>query len=237
MRDTRYNIYCDESCHLPNDGKNLLVLGALLCPENKSRSISRDIKDIKKKQHINPLAELKWSKISKSKAKVYCDLIDYYFDNSDLSFRSIIATGKRDLNHEAFNQNYDSWYFKMYFQLIQTLLEPSNSYKILIDRKDTCSQNKIRQLHDILCRSKYDFDKKIISNVKTVISEETPCLQIVDILIGALSYIHRELSGNEGKLAVIERIKQRSNKTLIKTTLIKEHKLNLFVWSPQDVNE
>ena len=31
MGDT-YNIYCDESCHLRNDGQKAMVLGALWCP-------------------------------------------------------------------------------------------------------------------------------------------------------------------------------------------------------------
>jgi len=28
-----YNIYCVESCHLENDGKRFMVLGAVCCPE------------------------------------------------------------------------------------------------------------------------------------------------------------------------------------------------------------
>jgi len=27
-----YNIYCDESCHLENDGEKVMVLGAIWCP-------------------------------------------------------------------------------------------------------------------------------------------------------------------------------------------------------------
>ena len=29
------NIYCDESCHLQNDGEPLMALGAVYCPSAK----------------------------------------------------------------------------------------------------------------------------------------------------------------------------------------------------------
>ena len=230
------NIYCDESCHLPNDNSDLMVLGALVCPKVKVREVSQRIKDIKQKHGISAATEMKWSKVSKSQAQAYCDLIDYYFDNDDLSFRAVIAKEKKSLNHNKFNQDHDDWYFKMYFHLVQALLEPSNCYKVFLDRKDTCSQEKTSKLYEVLCNTKYDFDRRIIQDVRTIVSEHTPSLQIVDILIGALSYIHRDLSGNEGKQDIINRIKEHSKKSLLNTTLMKEKKINLFIWSPQDVS-
>lgn len=32
---TVYNLYCDESCHLENDGQKAMVLGAVWCPDDK----------------------------------------------------------------------------------------------------------------------------------------------------------------------------------------------------------
>lgn len=43
-----YNVYCDESCHLENDGINDMVLGAVWCPQEKVKEINQAIKDIKK---------------------------------------------------------------------------------------------------------------------------------------------------------------------------------------------
>lgn len=28
-----FNVYCDESCHLPNDGNSVMVLGGVWCPK------------------------------------------------------------------------------------------------------------------------------------------------------------------------------------------------------------
>ena len=33
------NIYCDESTHLPNDGRPYMVLGAIVCPVSRSRDV------------------------------------------------------------------------------------------------------------------------------------------------------------------------------------------------------
>ena len=33
---TTYNVYCDESCHLENDGQKAMVLGAIWCPLEKT---------------------------------------------------------------------------------------------------------------------------------------------------------------------------------------------------------
>ena len=44
MEYESYYIYCDESCHLPNDDSNVMVLGALYFPKNHKRKISQDIR-------------------------------------------------------------------------------------------------------------------------------------------------------------------------------------------------
>ena len=60
-------------------------------------------------------------------------------------------------------------------------------------------------------------------------------MQIVDLLIGALVYRNRFLSNttklSSAKLSLVELIKKRSKYELNKTTLLKEQKMNLFMWS------
>ncbi|MCK4391944.1 DUF3800 domain-containing protein, partial [Candidatus Bipolaricaulota bacterium] len=45
-----FNIYCDESCHLEHDHQDIMVLGAIWCPLEKTRDIAHRIRDIKE-QH------------------------------------------------------------------------------------------------------------------------------------------------------------------------------------------
>jgi hypothetical protein len=65
-------------------------------------------------------------------------------------------------------------------------------------------------------------------------SEESEIMQLADLLIGAVSYVNREQSGNRGKLLLVKRIRERSGYLLTRTTLYREEKVNLFRWQPQE---
>lgn len=64
---TIYNFYCDESCHLPNDGNKIMVLGGIWCDKNNVRKINGAIREIKRKYEITH--EMKWVKLSSSKKR------------------------------------------------------------------------------------------------------------------------------------------------------------------------
>ena len=38
------NIYCDESCHLQNDGESVMAIGAVYCPAAKKKKICKRFK-------------------------------------------------------------------------------------------------------------------------------------------------------------------------------------------------
>jgi hypothetical protein len=65
-------------------------------------------------------------------------------------------------------------------------------------------------------------------------SHEVEVLQVADLLIGALSYVNRGLTGSAAKLALLDHIRERSGLTLTRTTLMREDKINILVWNPQE---
>lgn len=228
--DSIYNIYCDESCHLEHDREKAMVIGGVWCPKNKKDEIFRRIREIKAEHNLNPRFEIKWNKVSKGQLAFYMDIVNYFFDNSDLHFRAIVIPDKDLLDHEAFNQTHDDFYYKSYFNMLKTIFEPTNGYNIYIDIKDTRGQKKVEKLHEVLCNNHYDFNRQIIRNVQQVRSHEVELLTVADLLIGAVSYINRGLNQSEAKLKLIERIKERSGYSLTSSTLYRESKFNLFVW-------
>ena len=230
-----FNIYCDESCHLENDHQRAMVLGAVWCPLEKTREISVRIREIKMRYGLKPDFEIKWTKISPGKEDFYLDLIDYFFDDDDLHFRALIVPDKTRLQHEQFGHDHDTWYFKMYFDMLKVILSPDACYRIYLDIKDTRSSSKVANLHKVLCNNMYDFRHKIIERVQTVHSIEVSQLQLADLLIGAISYLNRGLTSSSAKLALIERMKQRSRYELNKTTLLLERKINIFRWHAMEV--
>ncbi len=229
-----YNIYCDESCHLENDGLSIMILGAVWCPAEKAREIASRIGEIKRRHELPATFEIKWSKVSPAKQQFYLDLLDYFFDDDDLHFRALIIPDKTRLCHEAFGQTHDTWYYKMYFDMLKVLLSPHAEFRIYLDIKDTRSAAKIRSLHDVLCNNVYDFDHRIITKVQTVRSHEVEQVQLADLLIGAVGYANRGLESNAAKVALVRRMRERSGYQLQRTTLLREEKVNLFRWAAQE---
>lgn len=233
-----YNVYCDETCHLEHDGINDMVIGAVWCPQDKLRGINQRIRTIKLRNGISPSAELKWTKISPAKVQVYKDIIDYFFNDDDIHFRAIIIPDKSKLNHQAFHQTHDDWYYKMYFDMLKVILSPTEQYEIYIDIKDTHSYQKAQKLKEVCSNSMYDFSQNIIRRLQPIRSDEIQIMQLVDVLIGAIGYENRIFEDgfvkSQAKLEVIDLIKRRSNYSLTRSTLLREDKCNLFVWDARD---
>lgn len=229
-----FNIYCDESCHLPNDGQLFMVLGAVWCRVDKAREISMRLREIKLAHGLPADFEVKWNKVSAGKSAFYRDYLDYFFDDDDLHFRAWVAD-KRGLAHQAFNQSHDDWYYKMMFGLLEPLIRPDARYRIYLDKKDTRSSRKVEKLHDVLCNNLYDFDRKVVERLQVVESHAVEGLQIADLLLGSVGYVNRGLSGNTGKEGLIARIRERSGYGLTRPTLLREPKFNIFVWHGRSV--
>src|ERR1700680_2811146 len=150
------NVYCDESCHLEHDGQGAMTIGAIWCPEEKSREVASRLREIKRKHNLNPHFELKWTKVSPAKLDYYLDVLDYFFEDMELHFRALVAPDKTLLRHKDFGQDHNTFYYKMYFEMLKLLLSPEATYHIYIDTKDTNSATKVAKLHDVLANNRYD---------------------------------------------------------------------------------
>ena len=228
------NIYCDESCHLKNDGINVMGLGSVWCNKNKIKEVNQRIKDIKIRNGVNPNAEVKWTKISPSKEQLYIDLVNYFFDDDDLHFRGLIVPNKAILEHEKYNQTHEDFYYKMYFEMLKMIFLPISNYNVYVDIKDTNSAKRVKKLQDVCCNDIYDFSHRIINNIQPIRSHEVQAMQLVDILLGALVYKNRIFDESEHrsdtKKKIVELISKKSGYSLTKTTLLREEKFNIFVW-------
>jgi hypothetical protein len=227
------HIYCDESCHLENDGMCAMVLGALWCPASHRKHLARKIKALKAAHGLPAAVEIKWVKVSPGQLPFYRAVIDLFFDEPMLHFRSLVVPDKQALDHQRFSQDHDTFYYKLWFTLLNRLIAPEQQHRIFLDRKDTQGRKKITKLHDILCNANYDFDRNIIASIELVQSHDVLLLQLADLLIGALSYVFRGLDGSPAKLALIDHIRKRSGLCLTKSTLLRAEKFNLLVWRAQ----
>lgn len=213
-----FNIYCDESCHIENDHKKFMFLGSVNSPYNQVKLHTDNINEIKKKHNF--YAEIKWSKVSKSKLRFYLDLVDYFFA-TDLKFRTI-GVEKSKIDTIGHNKTYDDFYYTMYYYLLNHNLNILHNYNVYLDIKDTLSAYKVNRLKDIL-NSKYG----VFRNVQNIRSNESILMQMADFIMGAISYHHNnEEKLNMAKVQIIKKISQNSNDNLMKTNY--SNKLNLF---------
>ncbi len=231
----KYNVYCDESCHLEHDDSDVMVLGAMYCPEGKKREIYNEIRALKNEYGLNTHFEVKWTKVSKSKDDFYLALLDYFWNKDDISYRGLVVKGKGRLDHAKYNAgSHNLWYYKMYFLMLDAIISPTNQYDIFIDIKDTKGGKNIRKLHEVLCNNAYDFKQDVIRHIAQINSKESELLQLADLMNGAIGYYHRSMlsrnHANQGKISLVRNLMQHHNISY-KTDRF-EKKFNLLIWTP-----
>lgn len=213
-----------------------MSLGAIWCDKEAIKKISEQIRQLKTQHGLSRQFEIKWTKVSPAKLDFYKAVINLFFNTPALHFRGVVIPDKSVLNHSQFEQNHDGFYYKMFFILLKTIFSPAHQYTIYLDIKDTQSKQTVKGLHDCLCNSQYDFNRDSIKHIQQIRSHESELLQVADLMIGALSYLHRGLQTSEAKQILIEQIKALSGYSLQRNTLYREDKFNLLIWQAQDCN-
>lgn len=225
------NIYCDESCHLEHDNSTVMVLGAICCPEQDRINIYKELRQLKKNYNLSEKFEIKWTKVSDSKIDFYIALVDYFIKNSLLSFRGLIVPNKTKIDNSRFNQTWDIFYYKMYYQMLKNIINPQHCYNIFLDIKDTNGATKRKRLLEILNTITKDFSYSkdlVVNKLQAVHSHEVELIQLADFIIGAICYANRGLNSNKGKLKIIERLRHVTGYPLTESTFPSESKFNLF---------
>ncbi len=220
-------IFGDESCHLINDQCQVMVLGAVSVPAKKLTEVKKSIYQLKRKYGLGREVELKWTKVAQGKLEFYKEVLNYFFATPELNFRGLIIPDKSKLNHQAFEQTHDQWYYKMYFEALKILFDRDHLFEIYLDIKDTKGGQKIKQLKQIAQAAAKNSG---IKKIQIVRSQEVVCLQLTDLLIGALAYQARGLKTSEAKNQLVSLIKGQIGFPLELSSPKKEKKFNCLVW-------
>ena len=213
-----FNLYCDESAHLEHDGKRFMLLAYVKCPYPQVRMHTDRIKALKKEHGFK--GEIKWTKVSHKMYGFYHALIEYFFA-TDLSFRALVVR-KEQVNNPAYGQDYDTFYYKMYYQLLYHKIDMQHHYNIYLDIKDTLSANKVNRLKGIL-----KLDYSTVRTVQNIRSQESYLMQLTDVLMGAIGYLHnQEEHKMVAKKRLIDRMQTMSGSNLSRSR--DSEKFNLF---------
>ncbi|MEI7669222.1 MAG: DUF3800 domain-containing protein [Pseudomonadota bacterium] len=232
-----YNIYCDESCHLQADKSKVMAWGAVWCEKDKAKEFSDKIRSIKQKHKISKNFEIKWSKISPAKIEFYKDIVKFFFNESAMYFRGLYSLDKEKLDHIRFSQNHNDFYYKMYYILLDWVIQSVHSYNIYLDIKDTRGGSKTRELQKYLANRNFDSSFECIRKTQQIRSHESEILQITDLFLGALTYKARDIKTSVAKNEIIELIESfLPTENICSKSTYHYRKFNIFIWEARCID-
>jgi len=197
-----------------------MLLGSVCSAYNQVKRHTERIKELKEKHHY--YGEIKWSNVSSSQYQFYKELIEYFFD-TELTYRAVVVD-KLKVHSNYNGDNYDTFYYKMYYYLLNHNKNVEFAYNVYLDIKDDLSAYKVNKLKEIL-NTKYG----VFRNVQNIRSHESLLMQLNDLITGAISYNLNAASKRvTAKIQLIDLIKHHAKSDLSGTSSYSETKLNLF---------
>lgn len=220
-----FEVYCDESgleALTRKDAHRYTAIGGIWLPADFRDAFKTEINAIKEKHNVK--GELKWQKVSPAYIDLYTEIINYFFDKSELRFRVIIIESITVDNIRFNDKDAELGFYKFYYQLLHHWIFDFNSYKIFIDYKVNRNKGRVNILKKVLDASNLTSD---IIQVQALPSDESVGIQIADILTGLVSSkFNNEFSG-KAKGRLIEIAEARLGKTIAPTSKWVE-KFNVF---------
>lgn len=229
----KYNLYCDESCHLQYDSSEVMCIGGIVVPENRIIEYKNFIKAIKRENGI--LQEIKWNTISATHIEMYRKLISFFF-SSEMAFRCILIKNKSNISAHTMNrEEYNSFYFSIIDKLIRFSVQhnggDNNDFRVYLDLKDTHGTKKLQAVNHAL--SQELSRGNIVSHLQNIRSHESVFIQLADILIGAITYRARDLNGSSAKSNVVQFIEELSGYELNEGTEPGDLKFSIYDFQPK----
>lgn len=209
-----------------------MVLGAIRHSSDRSREIADRIRDAKERNGLSRDSEVKWTKVSTTALPAYKRIVDVLLDDPTIRFRAVIVPDKSILDHGSHEQTHDDFYYKMYFRLLERIVDPACGNRIFLDIKDTKGGQKTRKLQEVLSNRFFDREHKIIVSIDQVRSDQVEQVQLADLLIGAIAYATKGLRSSEAKRALVEHIKAKTGLSLSQTTSGEHARLDILRWRP-----
>lgn len=227
-----FKIYCDESCHLQDDGNDVMVFGAIRCESASVEPTIRAIKELRRKYQYN--TEIKWTKLISKQLPFYLELIDLFLGSGGLRFKATVVINKDRLDHSQFNQgSHGTFYYKIAFYTLRDFLEKDKFYRIHFDYMDTQGSLRAKKLLEVLGTAKTAGGL----SAQIIRSHESQLIQLCDLLIGSLSYARRfgQDKRTDIKSAIINHLETHLGRSLLEGTPPWEEKFNTFIFSPRKV--
>jgi hypothetical protein len=182
-------VFCDESCQT----EQFLVVGALAVPEHCRVALQNRMMSWRARENMN--AELKWTKVSKSRLPEYQSLVDLAFDEirrRRLSFSAIVVD-RSVVDYKRFHRgDRDLGLYKFYYLLLLhkvcRRMARGSRLDIFVDQKlSRFSLETLRTYLNVAAR-RYAHEPGLVARVEPIDSKTCCMIQIADVLMGAIGY-------------------------------------------------
>jgi hypothetical protein len=222
----KYVVYCDESRHDGHAKNSYMAIGSLWMSRDQRDRISKAFRDCCRENGLG--GEVKWSKVSKLKLDAYKRLIDFFFEQPELEFRTIVVDQAKFDPARFHGADRELGFYKFYYEMLWHWFEPGNEYLILLDFIQNKDAHRFTELRKVL-------ENKLkgcawISDLTVIDSHRTPLGQLVDLLTGAVAAAWCDnLPAGSPKLELLDYLSGKRGCPLNVVSLSPDHqKFNLF---------
>lgn len=196
-------VYCDESRHTPGPQNPYWAIGSLWLPRAKQRAWTAQIRALLATHHLR--GEVKWSKTSRVALPGYQALIEAFVADPDLRFRAIVV------DHQVFDAqrhggDRELGFYKLYYEMLEKWVKPQQRYLFLLDHQTVSEVGRFAMLRTVLDRSVRG--RAWVDDLTVVDSQETPLVQLADLLTGAVAAAWCGVKPDSPKAALIAAIER-----------------------------
>ena len=179
MADLRYDLYCDES----GTEKGDFFFGAIHCSRARANILNDQVERYRIETGIN--RELKWTKVSRELPAQYKSFVDVFLKDEAATF--LLSEISKGRHWRKLASSPDSQFLQAYFHFLEQVMKPHARYAIFLD--DSSSKRyKFNSLYYCLnLPAIKNRRQKKVTSFQTVNSNENSLIQLVDVLLGALT--------------------------------------------------
>ncbi len=203
-------------------GEHYVLIGSLWIRAENRKAYKDYIKQLRREHKMG--GEFKWKRVSPSRLDFFLDLVRFFFEQQEeMRFRVIVLRAD-EMDAVRFHESDNElMFYKFYYQVLHHWILDFNRYRVFLDTKTNRLHSRIRTLEKCL---KYANLSSLV-NVQALPSNEVDLLQLVDVLIGAVSYRFHGRNTSAAKLRVLAEIERCQGKE-IAPTWRSENKFNIF---------
>jgi hypothetical protein len=174
-----YDLYCDES----GTDKNDFHFGAIHCSRARATRLDKAMQNFRVQNNL--IHELKWTKVSKTFLAAYIEFVDIFLDDQYTTF--VLSSISKGAHWRRLASSNDSRFLHAYFHFLEHAMWASARYAVFLDATSS-KRYKFTAFHYALnlLDIRYHRQKKV-HTFHVVHSHENNMIQLVDVLLGALT--------------------------------------------------